>query len=180
MPESEELTSVKFRSRIVYGFIDFFVFFFVWIFTVFVLAVEIPHLPINGYTKQKYDSYILVMTIFISVCFIISVINHKIHGGSAAKILTNYRTINIDGSYMSWRQSIIRSSILYLSGVCILASKPIAMLFGGEFDLSEITPLSISIVFIGIFILIPTMGLMGDRSLLEQWLGIVTTKRKAD
>ena len=174
-----------FGRRAQWIMIDFVVFSVAWICSLALSKTYPPLSFMSEYSVKDFQAYIYVMSILVIFLFFMSVLSFKFFGGSFGKRIAEYKTVNFDGSSLSWRTVIYRSLILFAFGLLILAPGPtLGYIFGkGSEGASSLVLILALLIWTWIVILSKfednpdDKGVMGTTA-LERFLKIKTVDLK--
>ena len=166
--------------------IDGLIFCLVWLAAVAAAGASPPMAFMSQYRVDDFIVYLKVMTVMSFVLYLLSIFMYRSFGGSVGKIISGYKTVHLDGSPLDARSAFLRSTILFVLGLLILAPGPIiGYLFG---DGSAPYSVFVLIFALGIWwfiaVLVPAGGnnsndlVEFNQTRLEKWLGLTTVPRK--
>lgn len=162
------------KRRVAYPLIDGAVFIGIWNAVMAVTGVRFPFGIMQSFSRVDYDAYIFVMTRMTLGLFLLSIVMHRMFGGSIGKLIFGMRTVQLDGQAMTWRQILLRSGFMFLVGLMILAPGPlIAFIFGRGSEAGSVIALSLGFLLL----VVTTYGKVS--SFVESWLGLKTVRRAA-
>ncbi|MCA3641640.1 MAG: RDD family protein [Methylobacterium sp.] len=173
-------TNVGPRTRMLYGLFDGSVFIAIWVALQAISGAYVPFRVMQSFSPQEYTNYIKVMSWMTLGLFLASLFNHRFFGGSIGKVLAGCRTEMSDGTPITWRAAFLRSVLLFLIGLMIMAPGPlIAFVFGPGSEGYSLLSLAIGIVLLFWMVIWPRY-VSNDEVLpsrLEQWCGLRTVDR---
>ena len=155
------------QDRLAYASIDSTVAFALWfataqatcpsMFTI-VRARNSPAVACNVYEPS-------VLTLWLGL-FGLSIILHRVYGGSIGKLVLGYRTVTLEGNKLSWKLAARRGCVLFAMGLLVFRSGSAVAIFIG---LAAWLALAL-----GLF----SATEDDQRSELEGLMGIVTVKKR--
>jgi RDD family len=159
--------------RIGQTLIDVIVFLLVWNLVLSITNVRFPFGVMQKFSQSDYDAYVKIMSWMTLSLFTLSIVLHRLFGGSIGKLLMLHRTVQVSGAAMTFRQSSLRSAAMFLLGIAILAPGPlIAFIFGKGSESASILALTLGLITWLAITLPWTTG----HSALETWLGLATVR----
>jgi uncharacterized RDD family membrane protein YckC len=159
--------------RIGQTLIDVIVFLVIWNLVLSITNVRFPFGVMQKFSQSDYDAYVKIMSGMTLSLFTLSIVLHQFVGASVGKLVMSHKTVQVSGTAMTVRQTLLRSGAMFLLGIAILAPGPlIAFIFGKGSEAASIVALTLGLtVWLAI-----TVPWAKGRSMLETWLELATVR----
>lgn len=122
-----------FRMQAKFITFEYISFFAIWHIAMMITDTGPPYFTfMSKYTDKQRDEYLSMMTLLLCFLFLYQLISYWIFGGTLARRLAGLRLVNIDNSYLTFKDSLKRAVITFIIWLLILAPGPAIGFIYGE------------------------------------------------